>query len=223
MVRSLKLGHERGRLRLRLPREDDKAVFEISRQEFTGGSIPFAFGYDETTDFHEYLNILENYRQGINLPEGHVPALFMVAEVSGIVVGRIILRLRLNRALSLYGGHIGYAVRPNFRERGYGKEMLLESRRIAKKLGIKRLLICTPPSNEASRRVILACGGEFECEVQYDDGLVRHRYWITLDEPKRQSNAAREARAERQQRPIKSRFTPDLVYLSSCRQWRGTL
>lgn len=168
-----------GQLALRFPRISDHQLFETARAECRSSTTPFAFGYDERTEFKDYLQLLQNYRHGTNLPRGHVPALFLLAEVDGVVVGRISLRLALTKALRRYGGHVGYVVRPKFRCQGYGKEMLRQIIIIAKALGFHRLLVCTSPTNEASVRVISACGGIYGGEVRYDDGMVRHRYWLS--------------------------------------------
>lgn len=164
---------------LRFPSLSDEQLFETARAESLGSSTPFAFGYGECTDFKDYLQLLQNYRRGTNLPSGHVPSLFLLAEVNGIVVGRITLRLALTKSLYRYGGHVGYVVRPKFRGQGYAKEMLRHIIIIARALGFNGLLVCTSPTNEASIRVIRACGGIYRDEVSYDDGMVGHRYWIS--------------------------------------------
>lgn len=69
----------------------------------------------------EYLAMLERTRRGVDLPADRVRATFLVADVKGVIVGRASIRHTLNDQLRHLGGHIGYAVLPEHRRRGYGK------------------------------------------------------------------------------------------------------
>ena len=81
-------------------------------------------------------------------------------------------------------GHIGYAVVPWKRERGYASEALRITLERAKVLGLNRVEISTEPGNEASRRVIEKNGGrfveEFINEAYGPD--IRLRYAVELKE-----------------------------------------
>jgi predicted acetyltransferase len=89
-------------------------------------------------------------------------------------LGRIQLRQRLNERLLDGGGHIGYDVAPEHRRRGHAAAMLRAMLVLAAKgHGIDRALVTCDPDNVASRKVIEACGGEFEDER---DG--KRRYWV---------------------------------------------
>jgi predicted acetyltransferase len=50
------------------------------------------------------------------------------------------------------------------------------------RLGLDRVLLTCSPDNKASRRVILANGGEPDGQARNED-----RFWITLDSPERAS------------------------------------
>ena len=65
-------------------------------------------------------------------------------------------------ALRLSGGHIGYAITPGERGKGYGKLLLKGLLAEAAKRGIDRALITVNNSNLASIRVALKCGGVIE-------------------------------------------------------------
>lgn len=98
------------------------------------------------------------------------------------VVGMIQIRFNIekNEILRTWGGHIGYSVRPTERQKGYGTEMLRLVLNECKNFGIDKVLVCCYKDNEASRKVILANKGVYECDTLSDQGLVTQRYWIDL-------------------------------------------
>jgi predicted acetyltransferase len=102
-----------------------------------------------------------------------VPDSFRVADVDGVIVGRTSVRHRLNAALEVYGGHIGYCVLPAYRGRGYAKEILRQSLVLARSVGITRALLTCDEPNLASRRVIESAGGSYD----RSNGTTR-RYWV---------------------------------------------
>lgn len=151
---------------------------ELAREDFA-----FLLGLEAGETWPEYLDRLERLRQGIDVPDGLVPATFLVAEADGEIVGRSSIRHTLDAWLAELGGHIGYAVRPAFRRRGNATEILLGSLRVAASVGVERALLTCDETNTASIRVIERCGGVFERHTTVDDGLpVRRRYWITVPE-----------------------------------------
>lgn len=98
------------------------------------------------------------------------------------LVGMIQLRYDINHPiLSLYGGHIGYSVRPSERRKGYAKEMLRQCLEEAKKAGLVRVMVSCDKSNLGSEKTILANGGVFQCEVNVEgeDEPIK-RFWIEL-------------------------------------------
>ena len=119
--------------------------------------------------------------RGDDLPPGFVPALqFAALDAGGKLVGMIQLRLRLTQALLRMGGNIGYSVRPDCRRQGYAGLMLDGCLRRAAALGMRRVLITCSPSNLASRRTILSCGGQLENVLPSRSGQPVERYWIDL-------------------------------------------
>ncbi|WP_230202550.1 GNAT family N-acetyltransferase [Paenibacillus ihumii] len=111
--------------------------------------------------------------EGIELPEGYVPQTIYWLYVDGKPVAYGKLRHQLNEKLRVYGGHVGYIVRPTERGKGYGKLFLSEMIKQAKKLEIEQLLITCNEDNVPSRKVIESNHGQLESVT---DGICR--YWI---------------------------------------------
>jgi len=96
------------------------------------------------------------------------------------IVGRASIRHELNKYLFNYGGHIGYGVRPQFRRRGYAREILQQSLKYIRGLGVEEVLITCLDENIGSVKVIESCGGTLENIVDLEGKPLR-RYWIGRD------------------------------------------
>ncbi len=163
-------------LRLRPFRGEDelaaRAAHEQMRSEF-----PFLLDYLASEPWWEYLRRREANGRGELLPARWVPTTFLAAVDEDRLVGRASIRHELNDWLSRYGGHIGYAVVPGERRRGYGSEILRQALVVARALGIDPVLVTCDVDNIASAGVIERCGGEFE-SVASGDGTPKRRYWF---------------------------------------------
>ncbi|ATZ18441.1 acetyltransferase [Williamsoniiplasma somnilux] len=95
------------------------------------------------------------------------------------VVGFINLRLELNEYLFNFGGHIGYAISPQQRNKGYATEMLKQGLKKIKALGINDVLITCLENNQASEKVILNNGGVYENSLKENENIFK-RFWIKL-------------------------------------------
>lgn len=129
-------------------------------------------------DWPGYLAHLADERAGVRLLPGRVPATFLVADVDGVLVGRVSVRHELNEALARVGGHIGYAVRPAHRRRGHATEMLRQSLVVARSVGIARALVTCDDDNVASARTIERCGGVLQDLVAVAGGPPKRRYRV---------------------------------------------
>lgn len=132
-----------------------------------------------THSWERAVQLYADWEAGENLPDGYVPAYSLAAVVDGELVGRTSVRLSLTDFLASRGGHIGYAVRPAYRRRGYATEILHQSILLAKRHGIERVLVTCDDANIGSATVIERCGGVLEAIVNDAvEGRYR-RYWIT--------------------------------------------
>lgn len=156
----------------------DESTCLAAHAELSPEGFDFLWGYELSMVWDEYLAMIEDYAQGRNVPEDRVPAAVLLADVDGAVVGRISVRFELNDFLLKRGGHIGYAVRPAYRRRGYATEILRLGLQIARDRGIDPVLLTCLDANVASARVIERAGGDLESIFVDDDGTRIRRYWI---------------------------------------------
>ena len=172
------------KLELRPLRPDDAVSFKHAVAAFKHEvpSFQFAFDFDESVPFVDYLRTLEEWSLGKRLPDTFVPNTFLVGVVDGQIVGRLSLRHCLNDFLERIGGHIGYGVIPSCRQQGYATEMLKQALPICASLGIKKVLITCDIDNIGSRKVVERCGGIFE-NLTDDSQLEvqKRRYWIDIN------------------------------------------
>ncbi len=166
-------------VRLRPLRASDEQVVRAAHEAMADDDgFPFALGLTPAMTWPQYLSMLEDYRQGINLPDGIVAATNLVATVDDQIVGRTSIRHTLNDALRQRGGHIGYAVLAQYRRCGYGTTILHHSLIIARAIGIDRILLTCHDTNLASRRIIESLGGLLESVDPWTDGILTRRYRI---------------------------------------------
>lgn len=168
------------RVELRLPQLDEEPEFLRAHRATTPAVPNFLHYYEEDMPFARYLERLEQHARGQQLPPGHVPSTFLFAFDGSRIVGRGSIRHELNDFLFRVGGHIGYAVVPEFRRRGYATEILRQLLTIARvRLDLARVLLTCDDDNIGSIRTIEKNGGVLENVVSGADLLApKRRYWI---------------------------------------------
>jgi predicted acetyltransferase len=165
-------------LRLRPVRIDDEAEALRANTELAVDGFDFLLDWDPDLRWGNYVERMGNIRRGRGLDEGRVPATFLFAEEDGELVGRVSIRHELNDFLRREGGHIGYAVRPGNRRRGFATEILQQALIIARAEGVDQVLVICHDDNVASAATIERCGGELADLGVDSDGHAIRRYWI---------------------------------------------
>ncbi len=177
--RSIRPVAYRARVRLRPLTVDDEAEVRAAHDTLMrSDGYPFCLFWRPGRSWVEYVELLDAYRRGEQLPPGMVPSTFLVAEVDGTIVGRASLRHRLTPSLERDGGHVGYGVLPAHRRRGHATTILRQSLVILRSLGVRDVLVTCDDRNVASAAVIERCGGALDSVIRLDAGSDNRRYWI---------------------------------------------
>lgn len=133
----------------------------------------------------DWLAQVEKMARKETVPANGVPStqFIYVREKDGRIVGMIQVRHCFNDFLRMYGGHIGYSVRPSERRKGYATQMLQDSLPFCREIGLERVLITCIDANIGSKKAIMANGGVYESTVFEPKGQVHlERYWIDLSQ-----------------------------------------
>ena len=134
-------------------------------------------------DFPAYVNNCVKWERGIDLPDKWVPSsTFCLIRDDNVILGTSSLRYKLTDKLRLFGGHIGYKIRPAQRRKGYGTEILKLTLIEAGRLGFMRFLVTCDDDNIASAKIIEKNGGILHDKCDRGDlGKLTRRYWVDLN------------------------------------------
>ncbi len=134
-----------------------------------------------------FLNQIVNPPTTVVLPDGtlgeRVPETLLWYVEGDEFLGSIAVRHWLNPVLEQWGGHIGYAVRPSARGKGYATAMLAGMLdHVRANLPLTRVTLTAVQENHASNRVIRKNGGVLEKAIPHPwhEGAIGNRYWIEL-------------------------------------------
>ena len=172
-------------IELHLPTSHHKTAAESFKNEFfeaqervINGSAMF-----DQMEYEPWLALNTNNRHKSTVNNGWVEAttFFVVRQHDNKIIGMIDVRHNLgNEFLMQYGGHIGYAVCPSERKKGYATEMLRMGLEYAKSLNIDKVMLGCYSDNIPSVRTIEKCGGVLFETKCYTDGKPLSIYWIDL-------------------------------------------
>lgn len=130
-------------------------------------------------NFAEYLNYLNNFSNGINLPKGEVATttywLICNEEVAGVT--------RIRHHDVICDGNIGYDISPAYRQKGLGTQILKLALEKAAIIGLKDAFATCSVSNIASKKIIENNNGKLLGTVfdeEENDNL--YRYTIHISE-----------------------------------------
>lgn len=132
----------------------------------------------------EYIKFCVACENPDTVPENLVPAtqFLFIRTFDNRLVGMIQVRHYFNDFLEVFGGHIGYSIRPSERRKGYAKKMLNNVLPFCKEMGIEKVLITCIDGNVGSEKTIFANGGSYESTVYESSANVNlKRFWITLN------------------------------------------
>lgn len=134
-----------------------------------------------TADFSAFVQSLHDLKDRSKLKPGWVPGSDFWLIDDDEYIGRLSLRHELNEQLLLFGGHIGYEIRPSKRMQGYGREILRLGLEKARVLGLCRVLVTCDEDNIGSKKIIEHNGGKLENALEIEGEPVRKlRYWIDI-------------------------------------------
>jgi len=168
--------------RLVLPSVEFRQSYLEAAREFPPDEDTLVYEREHAErDFDDYVRLVRSWARGAELPHGWVASSSYWLVEDGEYIGSINIRHELTDWLRRFGGHIGYAIRPNRRRMGYGTLMCKLALEEARTIGLDRVLITCDADNPGSRKIIEANGGVFESEVPQPDRTVpKQRFWIDL-------------------------------------------
>ena len=156
------------------------------RQEMIDADSEFdgCFSLKRMPDIKEYTDYCFGWANPAREKDEHGArgtVLLCIRRADMKMVGCMQVHHELNERMAKYTGYVGYSVRPSERRKGYAKQMLAKAKDYLSSFGFKEITVSCIPDNEASRRTIVANGGEYiETVFLKSDGVYLERYRIML-------------------------------------------
>lgn len=167
------------------PNLKHKIASEEMKKEFFNNNEKIING-SSLLDQMEYIEWLEHLKNNCDpnktSKDWVTSSTFLaIRETDNHIVGIVDIRHNINvEFLSKYGGHIGYAIRPSERKKGYATAMLKLALKYSKTIGLSKVMLGCFSNNIPSKRTIEKCGGILTETKPYVDGSLMDVYWITL-------------------------------------------
>ena len=145
-------------------------------------------GFASFNNYGAWLEQQIRRRENLNLEPNEFPStLYLAFNEFNQLIGLTNFKTALPEELLRHIGHIGYAIRPTQRGKGYATELLRESFPLAKSMGLNKVLITCNESNAASAKVIEKNNGVFENNLYVEnDKITVKRFWISLENEKKE-------------------------------------
>lgn len=164
-----------------LKSEDEAAFHRYINQWYLKEEIviPTTTEIKRYKNYQHFIEFLSLSKQADFNPN-FVPNSTFFLFVGDEIVGASNIRHELNEGLKKIGGHIGYGVAPNERNKGYATKILEHSLTYLKKMQVHEALITCNQKNHFSAKVILNFGGVETSSYKDEAGSITRRFWISL-------------------------------------------
>ena len=178
------------KLFLREIEESDKKEIEEMALEFKNANDEYPFeGVSNLKkvieeSFEEFYKGLEcnKHIDEIN-PNWANQTTYVLVDENNHIYGLTNLRHELKGKLFEIGGHVGYAIRPNERGKGFGTLQLQLTLELMDMMNIDRALITCRENNIGSKKTMEKCCGNPDTLVpSMYEGIMEYRYWIDVKE-----------------------------------------
>ncbi len=128
-------------------------------------------------EYVKYCAEFANPARKLKENDARVTVLLCIRKADNKMVGCMQVHHVLNQQMKNFTGHVGYSVRPSERRKGYARQMLARAKDFLSSFGFTEIFVSCLPENEASRRTILANGGELQGRVYLkEDDVELERY-----------------------------------------------
>ncbi len=156
------------------------------RQEMVDAHSTFdgCFSMERMPDPKEYVDYCIGWANPSRIADEHGAwgnVILVVRKSDMKMVGCMQVHNVLTQRMKDFTGHVGYSVRPSERGHGYAKRMLVKALDFLKSFGFEEINVSCNTTNPASRKTILANGGELIETVFFEyDQVDLERYKISL-------------------------------------------
>lgn len=133
-----------------------------------------------------YVDFLRKLEESKHIEDTHLEwanqTTYVLTDETGHIYGMSCLRHSLKGDLINIGGHVGYAIRPSERGKGYGTIQLRLILEKAYEMGIKEVLVTCRENNIGSKKTMEKCVGHSDTLVDSRyPGIKEYRYWIDCE------------------------------------------
>ena len=156
------------------------------RQEMLDADSSFdgCFSMKRMPDPKEYVDYCIGWANPSRIADEHGAwgnVILVIRKSDNKMVGCMQIHNVLTQRMKDFTGHVGYSVRPSERGQGYAKKMLAKALDFLTAFGFEEVVVTCKPENIASKKTILANGGEsFETKYMECDDINFERYRFRL-------------------------------------------